>query len=104
MNIDHSIHGMAIVIPTMGRPILLRTLSSLLSNTGIEQCEIVVVGIIPDPGVASAMKNVTDQHPFVRHVSVRYETGDASQKRNTGAAVTTLPIICLLYTSPSPRD
>jgi len=96
MNIDHSSSGLAIVIPTMGRPILLRTLSSLLSNTGIEHCEIVVVGIIPDPVVASALTNITDQYPFVRHLSVRFETGDASRKRNTGASETTLPVLAFL--------
>ncbi len=87
---------LAIVIPTMGRPILLRTLDSLLDNPGIERCEIVVVGVIPDPGVAKSLSARVEAHPFIRHLSIRYEKGDASLKRNTGAAATRAPILAFL--------
>ena len=96
MNMNDFLNGLAIVIPTMGRPILLRTLSSLLANPGIERCELVVVGVIPDPSVANALVEITAKHPFIRHLSVRFATGDASEKRNTGAKATTLPILAFL--------
>ncbi len=88
--------GMAIVIPTMGRPILIRTVESLLGNKGIQDCEIVVVGLIPDHAVQSALDALISRHGFIKHLKIRYERGDASEKRNTGARETTSPIIAFL--------
>jgi GT2 family glycosyltransferase len=88
--------SLAIIIPTMGRPILLRTLGSLLANPGIHRCEIVVVGVIPDAAVAGKLADLVAVHPFIRHLSIRYDKGDASLKRNTGASATRAPILAFL--------
>jgi cellulose synthase/poly-beta-1,6-N-acetylglucosamine synthase-like glycosyltransferase len=88
--------SLAIVIPTMGRPILLRTLDSLLALAGIEATEIVVVGIIPDEALQQRLDALMRVHPNVRHEAVRFETGDASRKRNAGAVGTTAPILAFL--------
>jgi len=87
---------MAIIIPTMGRAILLRTLKSLLAIRGIEEMEIVVVGVIPNSDVLSSFRELMDQHPFIRHLDVRFDTGDASRKRNAGCQSTTAPILAFL--------
>ena len=91
-----NLHKMAIVIPTMGRPILLHTLESLLAIPHMEQMELVVVGVIPDGGVMSGLQALMNRHPFIRHLNVRFEKGDASEKRNAGCRATTAPILAFL--------
>jgi len=86
----------AIIIPTMGRPILLRTLRSLLAIPGIEAQEIVVVGIIPLASVSDPLQQLIAGHAFIRHLNIRFDKGDASEKRNSGARATTAPILAFL--------
>lgn len=88
--------NIAIVIPTMGRDILIKTLHSLLQNPGIERSEIVVVGVIPDHKVASQLHALIQSNSQIKHLDIRFDKGDASEKRNYGTRVTTAPILAFL--------
>lgn len=92
----HSQFSMAVIIPTMGRRTLLRTIESLMKNRGIGNVEIIVVGVIADKHVEDALDRLAESHPNLRHLSLRFETGDASRKRNAGADASTAPILAFL--------
>ena len=86
----------SIVIPTLGRPILMRTLDSILSVRGVEQLEILVVGEIRDEAVRSYVTALAARHPNLIHWSVSYPTGDSSRKKNLGAEKSRADIIAFL--------
>jgi rhamnosyltransferase len=88
--------ALSVVIPTMGRDILIRTLESLAAVEGFERLEIFVVGRVPDQTVASRLQGVCAQHPQVRHLDIQFETGDSSRKKNAGAAQAQAPLIAFL--------
>lgn len=87
---------LSVVIPTMGRPILLKTLASLAASDGFDALEVCVVGKIPDPEVASALKTFLEAHPNAKHLDIRFDTGDSSRKKNAGAAATTGDLVAFL--------
>lgn len=49
---------LSVVIPTLGRPILIQTLRSLLATKSARTIEILVVGIIPDPAVEMELRQI----------------------------------------------
>lgn len=75
---------LSVVIPTLGRPILIRTLDSLLACPGFESIEVIVAGLIRETNVAAHVKTLAAQHANIRHLSVSYPTGDSSEKKNAG--------------------
>ncbi len=79
---------LAVVIPTMGRDILIRTLESLSAAGNFAALEVVVAGRVPDPGVAARLRDFCASHPNVRHLDIQFKTGDSSRKKNAGAAMT----------------
>jgi succinoglycan biosynthesis protein ExoA len=77
--------SISVVIPTMGRPILNKTLDSLLETEGCEGLEIIVVGPIQDAGTLQHLQDLIQRHaPRVKHLPVFFKYGDASEKRNAG--------------------
>jgi len=87
---------LSVVIPTMGRPILLQTLDSLIRVFQFKRIEIIVAGRIPDPRVEGQLIRLIDQFPNMHHLSVQYETGDSSRKKNIGAAEARSELIAFL--------
>lgn len=88
--------ALAVVIPTMGRAILIRTLESLASAEGFARLEVVVAGRVPDAEVARRLQEFCARHPHVRHLDIQFETGDSSRKKNEGAAATRAPLVAFL--------
>jgi cellulose synthase/poly-beta-1,6-N-acetylglucosamine synthase-like glycosyltransferase len=88
--------SLSIVIPTMGRPILVRTLESVLATQDVARLEILVVGEIPDNEVLKKVTAVTEANPNVRHLSVSWPTGDSSRKKNRGAEEACAEIVAFL--------
>jgi GT2 family glycosyltransferase len=84
---------LSIVIATLGRPILIRTLESLLAAKGIDQAEILVIGIIPDGAVSNALASLMSANARIRHIPIVFESGDMSRKRNEGIEKSLAPII-----------
>ena len=87
---------LSVVIPTMGRDILIRTIQSLASAEGFGEIEVFVAGTVPDARVAADLRGICGQYSNVRHVDVRFETGDSSRKKNAGAAMAVAPLIAFL--------
>lgn len=87
---------LSVVIPTMGRDILIRTLESLAAAERFAGLEVVVAGRVPDPVVAARLREFCAAHANVRHLDIQFATGDSSRKKNEGAAVTHAPLIAFL--------
>ncbi len=75
---------LSVVIPTLGRPFIIRTLSSLAAASGFSKLEVLVVGKIPDDSVAEKMCALLTRYPQIRHIPVAFEVGDSSEKKNAG--------------------
>ncbi len=77
--------SMSVVIPTMGRPILIKTLESLMETDGHEHLEIFVVGPIPPGECLDKLNELIRRFaPQIKHLPVFFKVGDASEKRNAG--------------------
>ena len=77
---------LSVVIPTLGRPILVQTLDSLIAIRDMVAMEILVVGSIADPSVAQALAERIQTYPgLFRHFDVSFPRGDSSEKKNLGA-------------------
>ncbi len=87
---------LSVVIPTMGRDILIRTLESLAAAEGFDGIEVIVAGRVPDAGVAGRLREVCARHANVRHLDIQFATGDSSRKKNAGAAEARAPLIAFL--------
>jgi cellulose synthase/poly-beta-1,6-N-acetylglucosamine synthase-like glycosyltransferase len=88
--------ALSVVIPTMGRDILIRTLASLAASAGFDRIEVIVAGRVPDAVVAAKLKDLCGQHGNVRHLDIQFEKGDSSRKKNAGAAEARAPLIAFL--------
>jgi len=87
---------LSIVIPTMGRTILIQTLASLVAAEGFDQVEVIVAGHVPDGAVAEQLARICAAHANIRHLDIQFETGDSSRKKNEGAAAAKAPLIAFL--------
>jgi cellulose synthase/poly-beta-1,6-N-acetylglucosamine synthase-like glycosyltransferase len=88
--------NLSIVIPTMGRAILVRTLESILATKSSAQLEVIVVGEIRDSAVQQKIAAIVATNPHVRQISISYPTGDSSRKKNRGADESLGEIIAFL--------
>lgn len=88
--------AISIVIPTMGRPILIRTVSSVIAACRDISAEIIVVGKIPDRDVAAKLGELVRNHSIVQHLPESWTSGDSSRKKNRGADVARAEIVAFL--------
>jgi len=75
---------LSIIIPTLGRPILLQTLQSLVRAEGFDRLDIIVTGRIADEAICNAVRELSAAHPNIRHLEVSFPRGDSSEKKNAG--------------------
>lgn len=68
----------------MGRPILRKTLASLLSMKQSGETEILICGKIHDPETRAFVESMAARHPQVSWFPVVYAEGDSSEKKNLG--------------------
>ena len=87
---------LSVVIPTLGRPILVQTLESLTRARGFGDIEVVVAGAIPDATVLGRLNELIAKHPQIRHLSVSFTTGDSSRKKNAGFEASRADIVAFL--------
>ncbi len=93
---DDDTPELSVVIPTMGRPILLKTVDSLLETELADRMELIVVGPIPEGPVLEAVEGYIGQGRPLRHLPIRFDTGDASRKRNAGFEASRADIIAFV--------
>lgn len=91
-----NVPALSVVIPTMGRDTLIRTLESLAAAEGFGRIEVVVAGKVPDAEVALQLAEFGARHANVRHLDIQFETGDSSRKKNEGAAAARAPLFAFL--------
>lgn len=87
---------LSVVIPTMGRPILRKTLDSLLAGDLATSLDIIVVGPVPTGPVLDYLNELMSRHQQVRHLPVSFPRGDASEKRNAGFRESRADIIAFI--------
>ena len=87
---------LSVVIPTMGRDILIRTLESLVAAEGFGGLEVIVAGKVSDATVAEKLRELCIRHVNIRHLDIQFETGDSSRKKNEGAAEACAQLIAFL--------
>lgn len=87
---------LSVVIPTLGRAILIRTLDSLIATEGFSELEIIVAGRVPDPQVRADLQARCERHANLTHLDIRFSQGDSSRKKNAGAAAAKAPLIAFL--------
>jgi cellulose synthase/poly-beta-1,6-N-acetylglucosamine synthase-like glycosyltransferase len=89
-------HDLSIVIPTMGRPILVKTLESVLNTSSEISLEVIVVGAIADAKVLQRINELIASNANVRHISISWPDGDSSRKKNRGAEEAQAQIVAFL--------
>jgi len=87
---------LSVVIPTLGRPILIDTLKSLLAAQGVDDIEIIVAGRIADVAVAARVKDLVGRYPRIRHLEVAFPSGDSSRKKNAGAEISRADLVAFI--------
>ena len=75
---------LSVVIATLGRPILVQTLQSLVRCVGFEEIEVLVCGRLHDPDTHAVVTRLGSLHPNIRHLEVSFPVGDSSEKKNAG--------------------
>jgi len=95
MNASSSVR-LSVVIPTMGRPILIKTLESLIATRDFEHIEVVVAGKISDSHVLERLQLMQKEHPRLVHLPVSFPVGDSSQKKNEGFRRSRADIVAFL--------
>ena len=93
---QESVPFLSVVIPTMGRDILIRTLESLAAAEGFDRIEVIVAGRVPDAEVASRLRDICARFRNLRHLDIQFEQGDSSRKKNAGEAVARAELVAFL--------
>lgn len=93
---EHNKPALSVVIPTMGRPILIQTLESLVRSEGFDSLEIVVAGRVAEGPVLVALDKLVEQHPSIVHLPVSFASGDSSEKKNAGFKASRADIVAFL--------
>lgn len=87
---------LSVVIPTLGRPLLIRTLESLARSAGFEQIEVIVSGRIAEGSVLDEVTKLCGRHAQIRHLPVSFPTGDSSEKKNAGMRASRAELVAFL--------
>lgn len=87
---------LSVVIPTLGRPLLVRTVESLIRSSGFDQMEVIVSGRISEGPVLDEVKRFCVQHAQIRNLPVSFETGDSSEKKNAGMRASRAELVAFL--------
>ena len=87
---------LSVVIPTLGRPILVRTLNSLIQTKGFPQLEVLIAGRIASGQVLDEVHRLLAEHPQLRHLPVSFAVGDSSEKKNAGWRASRADLVAFL--------
>lgn len=87
---------LSVVIPTIGRPILLRAVESLLAADRARALEIIVSGAITIPVVKERLDALMKENPQIVHLPVSFQSGDSSGKKNAGWRVAHADIVAFI--------
>ncbi len=89
--------ALSVVIPTLGRPTLVRTVASLISARGDLAMEILIVGRLADSRVSDEIRRLADLAPgLVALLPLAFPRGDSSEKKNAGARAAGAEIVAFV--------
>lgn len=75
---------LSVVIPTVGRPMVLRVVESILKTRRADELEIIISGAVSAPSVAEQIAALMKKNPDIVHLPVSFARGDSSEKKNAG--------------------
>jgi len=75
---------LSVVIPTIGRSMVLRAVESILKTRRADELEIIISGAILAPSVAERIIALMKINPNIVHLPVSFPRGDSSEKKNAG--------------------
>lgn len=87
---------LSVVVPTVGRASLLRTLESLALQRARDRMEVLVVGELRDAAIARAVGELAGRGLALRQLPVSFPDGDSSRKKNAGWQAARAPVIAFL--------
>jgi len=87
---------LSVVIPTLGRASLVRTLQSLKSANGFEWLEVLVAGHLSEAAVRDQVIRMAAQCSNVRHLDIVFASGDSSKKKNAGWQQARAPLVAFI--------
>ena len=87
---------LSVVIPTLGRTLLVGTVKSLVAAKGFDRIEVIVSGRIPDASVLAEIEALCSRHPQIRHLPISFEVGDSSEKKNAGMRESRADLVAFL--------
>jgi len=88
--------ALSVVIPTLGRPSLRRTVESLAQQRSASRLEVLVVGVMADPSLARAVRDVAERGLNLRLLPLSFAGGDSSRKKNAGWQAAQAEIVAFL--------
>ncbi len=87
---------LSVVIPTMGRPILIQTVESLTQTNRFAEIEVWVAGKVHHADTARDLQALVDRYENIHHLPVEFAVGDSSEKKNAGAREARAPLVAFL--------
>lgn len=75
---------LSVVIPTIGRPMVLKAVESILAAKRSSELEIIVSGAITVLFVAQRLQELMKTNANIIHLPVSFKAGDSSAKKNAG--------------------
>lgn len=87
---------LSVVIPTLGRPILARTIRSLAATTSAGALEVIVAGRIEDAALRDEIRGAAAAFARFQHLTVAFPSGDSSNKKNAGLAAAACDTVAFL--------
>ena len=93
---NDAVPKLSVVIPTIGRALLIPTLHSLIVAEGFNECEVVVAGAIGEGPVLNELRALQERHSQIRHLPVSFPVGDSSEKKNAGFHASRAALVAFL--------
>ncbi len=89
--------ALSVVIPTLGRPTLVRTVASLIAARGSLDMEILIVGRLGDGAVANEIRRLDGLTPgLISLLPLHFASGDSSEKKNSVARAARAVIVAFV--------
>ena len=87
---------LSVVIPTLGRSILLRTVQSLAVTDMADELDVIIAGHIQNETLLNQINLISAVFASFKMLSISFSSGDSSNKKNAGLAEASTEIVAFL--------
>lgn len=87
---------LSIIIPTLGRSVLIETIESLSRTNMADKIEVLVAGHINDNTVLEKTLAVSNAFARFKHLDISFNSGDSSNKKNAGLRESAADIVVFI--------